>query len=462
MLQAIAKVFSTFGPAIFVPIVIFIVALAAGVKTKPAISAALSAGVGLTGFNMVVGAFTPVISPVINQMVKDAGVNLRILDIGWQSTSIVGYSSQMGLLYFGIAIILQLFIFFVRWTDVFMVGDLWNNYTYMVWGSILYVITKNVWLSLGLMVTQTFYTALFSEMMEKRYSTYYNYPNCALVSPHNLEGLPFAILMNYLLNKLHLYKIKLDPKSLKEKFGIIGEPMFLGVFVGLLIGIIGNINKLGTLDAWGQILKVAITTSAVMVVYPKIAGIFAGAFAPLTQAFNQKAKGSSKKPRQWYLGVNPAVSYGESATLITGILCIPLLLGISFILPGNQTLPMVDLITLPSMCIVFATVTNGNVLKSLISAIIWFTLGLLMCTTVAPYYTVVAQGVGVSIPATAVMICSYVILAKPFSGMLFFAFLSKNPVIIAAVVIVYFVSTYFFKKHKIQFHEFMEKQALIG
>lgn len=460
MLELIANVFRTFGAAIFVPIVIIIIARFAGVKMKDAVSAGLSAGVGLTGFNLVMNSFTPVISPLVTQIVETVGINLSVLDTGWQSISIVGYSSQMRLLYFGIAILLQMIIFFVKWTDCFMVGDLWNNYSYMVWGSILYEITGNVLLSLGLMITQTMYTALFSEMLEKRFSTYYNYPNCCLVSPHNLEALPYAVGMNWLMNKMKFYKVKFDPNTLKEKLGIIGEPMFLGLFVGLFLGIVGNFYRLGTLEAWGQITSVGITTSAVMVVYPKIAGIFAGAFAPLTQGFNKKAKNSSKT-RQWYLGVNPAVGVGETATLMTGLICIPLLLAIAFLLPGNQVLPMVDLITLPSMSIIFASTSNGNVFKSVIMAIIWFTLGLFVCTYVAPYYTEIAKEVGITIPENALMICSYVILAKPFLGTLFFGFLSQNPFIIAAIIIVYFAATFIFKKNKEQFHSFMEAQALM-
>jgi len=463
MLGLISTVFRTFGAAIFVPVVIIIVALVAGVKIKDAVSAGLSAGVGLTGFNLVMNSFTPVISPLVNQLVGDVGINLNILDTGWQSLSIVSYSSDMGLLYFTIAIVLQLAIFFVKWTDCFMVGDLWNNYSYMAWGSILYVITGNVALALGLMVTQTMYTALFAEMLEKRFSKYYNYPNCCLVSPHNLEGLPWAIAGNWLLNKLGFYKIKLDPDSIRQRFGVIGEPMFLGFFVGLLLGIVGNFYRLGTLEAWGQSLTVAITVSAVMVVYPKIAGVFASAFNVVTQGFNKRTQKSMKAhPRQWYLGVNPAVGVGETATLTTGLLCIPLLLLAAFTLPGNQVLPMVDLITLPSMSIVFACTSNGNISKSTVLAVIWFILGLFVCTFVAPYYTQVAQVVGITIPEGALMICSYVILAKPFLGLIFFGFLSGNPLIIAAIIVVYFVAYFLFRKNKDAVQNFIEKQALMG
>lgn len=173
-------------------------------------------------------------------------------------------------------------------------------------------------------------------------------------------------------------------------------------------------------------------------------------------------KSNKDKGRKWYLGVNPAVGVGETATLTTGLLCIPLLLAVAFTLPGNQVLPMVDLITLPSMNIVFACTSNGNILKSTIMAIVWFSLGLFVCSFVGPYYTEVAKGVGVEIPSNALMICSYVILAKPVLGAMFFAFLSGNPLIIAAVAALYFVLYFLFRKNKDAVQDFIERQALMG
>ena len=85
--------------------------------------------------------------------------------------------------------------------------------------------------------------------------------------------------------------------------------MFIGLFVGLLFGIIGNFNSLGTLEAWGNITQVGIMTSAVMAIYPRIASIFAGAFTALTDASKKTVKGVSKE-RTWYLAVNDALGYG--------------------------------------------------------------------------------------------------------------------------------------------------------
>ena len=50
----------------------------------------------------------------------------------------------------------------------------------------------------------------------------------------------------------------------------------------------------------------------------------------------------SGEGREWYLSVNDAAGYGEPNTLVTGILLMPIMLGLAFILPGNTILPMVE------------------------------------------------------------------------------------------------------------------------
>lgn len=165
--QALKAFFDTFGAVIFVPIVIFIIAICMKVKPKKAFMSALSAGVGLEGFSLVIGSYSPIITPIINQLVKDTGIKLNIVDMGWQTTSIVAYSTQIGMVYIAVAIILQVVLFLTRYTNVFQAGDLWNNYSYMAWGSVLFLLTGNFWLSMACMIVQQLYTLCFTEVIEK-------------------------------------------------------------------------------------------------------------------------------------------------------------------------------------------------------------------------------------------------------------------------------------------------------
>jgi len=456
--EVLSNVFSTLGAAVFVPVMLFVIAKFMGLSAKKAFNSALLCAVGLTGFNLVINSYSNIISPVVSKMVENAGVDLPVLDLGWQSVSVIAYSTNIGLIFIGIAIVLQILLFFLKWTDVFMASDLWNNYSFMVWGSMLYILTGNIFLSLGVMIVQLLYILLFSEACAKRWSTYYQYPNCCMTAPHHLESLPFAILMNWLLGKLGFDKIKLNAQSLQKKLGIFGEPMFIGLVVGAIIALIGNYNELNTLAAWGTITSSAVSTAAIMAVFPKVAGIFANAFTSLTDAYKQKAV-KSGEGRDWYLSVNDAVGYGEPNTLVTGINLIPVMLGLAFVLPGNQVLPMADLVALPYMVEVFVCVSNGNIAKSVVTGSIWFSLGMIICSQLAPTFTDVALQAGFQLDQTGVYITSFGILCHPLIAGLFFVFWSGNPLLIGGIVILYFVLHVLFKKNRVKFTDWMETNA---
>ena len=53
MLEILSNIMDSFGAAIVVPVIIFFIALVMKVKPKKAFNAALNAGIGLTGFNMI-------------------------------------------------------------------------------------------------------------------------------------------------------------------------------------------------------------------------------------------------------------------------------------------------------------------------------------------------------------------------------------------------------------------------
>lgn len=222
--NTLSNIFGTFGAPVFVPVILFIIAKFMGVTTKKAFNSALLCAVGLTGFNLVINSYGAIITPIVNAMVENSGVNLPALDTGWQSTSVIAYSTTVGLIFIGIAIALELILFFTKWTNVFMASDLWNNYSFMVWGSMLFALTGNMWLAMALMVVQLLYVNLFSEVVAKRWSNHYQYPNCCMTAPHHMETVPFALLMNWLLGKIGFNKIKVDANTIQKKFGCWVSP----------------------------------------------------------------------------------------------------------------------------------------------------------------------------------------------------------------------------------------------
>lgn len=137
MLAFLKSIIDTFGSAIIVPFIIFVIAKVFRISTKKSFLSAIYAGVALQGFSLILNSFTPIVTPVINRMVESTGVNRPVFDVGWQATSLVAFSSSAGMIYLGLGILLQTVLFLIKWTDVFQPSDLWNNYSYMVWGAMV-------------------------------------------------------------------------------------------------------------------------------------------------------------------------------------------------------------------------------------------------------------------------------------------------------------------------------------
>ena len=79
----------------------------------------------------------------------------------------------------------------------------------------------------------------------------------------------------------------------------------------------------------------------------------------------------------------------------------------AFILPGNKVIPVIDLVALPFMVQGLVALTNGNMAKVIVNGIIWFSIGLYICTETAQLFTDIAVDIGISLPAGALLITSF-------------------------------------------------------
>ena len=177
------QIFDAFGNYITVPIIIYVICRIFKTPRKRAFQSAVLVGVGLMGMSFVTTAFGGVLTPLITRMVDASGLSKPALDIGWQAVAAVCYSTDLGMMFNGVGLLFQTVLWFGKWTDIFMPSDLWNNYSISVWGSFLFLLTGNMPLAFGLMLFINLVILLIAEAVQKRWSTYYNYPGCAMTAP---------------------------------------------------------------------------------------------------------------------------------------------------------------------------------------------------------------------------------------------------------------------------------------
>jgi len=460
MLDFLKSFFDTFGNYITVPIIIYIINRIFKAPRKKSFQSAVLVGVGLKGMSFITGAFGGVLTPMVQNMIANAGVNKPALDIGWQAVAAVAYSTDLGMMFIGVALLWQISLWLIKVTDIFMPSDLWNNYSISVWGSMVFLLTDNMVLAFALMLFINAVVLLIAEVIQHRWSTYYKYPSCAMTAPHHNGDAPFYLVLNILFSKLGMDKIQVNPQSIRDKIGFMGEPMYIGLFVGLVIGIVGYVDQLTTIAGWGAVANVAVTCAATMAIFPRVAGMFAAGFTSLTD-YSRKTMANSKygKDRQFIVAVNDALGYGEAATLTTGLLVIPFAVLIGLALPGCLVIPLMVLPSLPYMVEVPVSLSNGNIVKSWLMAIIVFCLKMYMASYWAETFTNVAAGVGFEAATEAVAGGTFVIgfiMSNCTAGIITMAFLTGNPLLIGLCVVVYLVCLFLFKKNRQSIWDYLE------
>ncbi len=61
--------------------------------------------------------------------------------------------------------------------------------------------------------------------------------------------IPFAIVVNWIMERIPgVNKIDVDAEKLQKRFGILGDPILLGVIIGILLGVSAYYNVAKTLQ----------------------------------------------------------------------------------------------------------------------------------------------------------------------------------------------------------------------
>ncbi len=180
-------------------------------------------------------------------------------------------------------------------------------------------------------------------------------------------------------------KLDIDAEGLKKKFGVLGEPLVLGVIVGALIGWAAQLDI-------KKILFLGVTMGAVMELIPRITALFIDGLKPISEKTQElvKTKFNGKKV---HIGMSPALVIGHPTTLVASVILIPVILAIAVFLPGNQFLPLASLAGMFYLFPMILPFTRGNVVKTLIIGLVTLVIGLYFVTDMAPDFTLAANQV---------------------------------------------------------------------
>jgi len=131
------------GPSVVLPLIIFILSLILRMKIGKAVRAALTIGVGFIGINLVIGLMVNTLGPAAESLVKNTGLSLPILDMGWPVAAAISFgTTAMVPWIFVLGIAVNLALIWVRFTKTLNV-DMWNYWHFIFAAAFVYIATEN-------------------------------------------------------------------------------------------------------------------------------------------------------------------------------------------------------------------------------------------------------------------------------------------------------------------------------
>lgn len=371
------------GPTVMLPILLLIFGLLLGLKPGKAFKAGLTVGIGFTGLNLVIGLLTSNLGPAAQAMVKNFGLHLSTIDVGWPAASAISYGTVLGSLAIPIGVAANVILLVVGLTKTLDV-DLWNYWHIAFTGSLVYAATHNFALGLVTMVVHLMWIYFLADLAAPTIQRHYGLAGISFPQGASAPGFVLALPINWLLDRIPGVKnIEWTPERIQKRLGIFGDSAVMGLIIGIIIGALAEYPV-------AKILNLGVSTAAVLILMPRMVSLLMEGLTPISEAANKMVQ-KHFPGRNLYIGMDSALAVGQEAVLSASLILVPLTLLIAVILPGNTVLPFGDLATIPFMIAVMAAVFNGNVFRIVIGGIVDMVISLLIASWAAPLLTAVAK-----------------------------------------------------------------------
>lgn len=374
---------SDLGPMVMMPIVIFILGIIFKVKMGTLIKSSLTIGVGFAGVNIVINWFVQQVGPSVHLMVKHWGIQTSIMDVGWPARAAATWAFPLAAIVVFIVLALNILMIITKTTNTVMV-DFWSYNHYIFTGALVWYLTKSAVAALVASAVDAAISFKLADWTAPLAQKYFGLEGISFPTANSVGWAPVAWALNKLWSIIPgINKIDGRPEKIQKKFGFVGEPLFMGFIIGIIIGALAG-------EDIGKILIVGMSTSATMVLTPKMMQILMQGLIPfansIKELLNKKFPGN-----KFTIGIDAALTVANSSAIACGIIMVPITLILSAILPGNRLLPISDIayqaMWLSAWPVAFS---KGNVFRGILSTIVITCFVLWIGTALAPIHTQLA------------------------------------------------------------------------
>lgn len=382
------------GAAVMMPIIFTILGVCIGIKLSKAFKSGLLVGVGFVGLSVITALLTSTLGPALSDVVKIYDLQLKVFDMGWPAAAAVAYNTSVGAFIIPVCLFVNIIMLVTKTTRTVNI-DLWNYWHFAFIGAVVYFASDNIFWGFFAAIICYIITLILADYTADKFQGFYDkMEGISIPQPFSAGFVPFAIVINKLLDKIPGFdKLEIDAEGMKKRFGLLGEPLFLGILVGCGIGALSCKDGAELVDKIPYILGLGIKMGAVMELIPRITSLFIEGLRPISDATREMIAKKFKGASGLNIGMSPALVIGHPATLVVSLLLIPVALLLAVVLPGNQFLPLASLAGMFYLFPLVLPITNGNVVKTFIIGLVILVIGLYFVTDLAPSFTQAAHDV---------------------------------------------------------------------
>lgn len=159
--------------------------------------------------------------------------------------------------------------------------DIWNYWHYAFVGSLVANITGNITFGFAAAIIDETILLVLADATAKDCQKALNMPGVSISQGFSLAYAPVAWVLNWVIDHIPgVRDIDIDVESMQKKFGIFGEPLFIGTVIGLIIGAIAYFDGSDIAGSITSILTCGVTLGAVLVLIPRMASLLMEGLLP--------------------------------------------------------------------------------------------------------------------------------------------------------------------------------------
>jgi PTS system galactitol-specific IIC component len=398
-MEAVFSYIIGLGAAVMMPIIFTILGLCIGIGFSKALKSGLLVGVGFVGLSIITALLVDTMSPALSRVVEIYNLELQVFDMGWPAAASVAYNTLVGSFIIPVCLCVNLVLLILGCTRTVNI-DLWNYWHFAFIGAVCYFMTDSIAWGFFAAIICYIITLVLADLTAKKFQKFYpGLDGISIPQPFCQGFMPFAVVVNKVLDYVPgINKVNIDSEGMKKKFGLFGEPLFLGVLIGIIIGCLSCKDWDEVVDRIPVILQIGIKMGAVMELIPRITGLFIEGLKPISESTRELIAKKFGADKEFYIGMSPALVIGHPTTLIVSLLLTPVTLVLAVALPGNQFLPLASLAGMFYVFVMVLPYTNGNVVKSFIVGLVVIAAGLYFVTLMSENFTSAAQAVSAAHP----------------------------------------------------------------